>query len=244
MRALAGEVLLAAWEDSARTPELQRPLMMLSAALADTDPAQLGAVSIAERNLMLLHLHSLSFGPTLRVFGVCPRCGAQLEFAVPVTEMTAHLEGQAADPIAWTEDGRHYQLRPVTTDDLAATLDAPDLDTAQELLLTRCLQVSPPVGTEQVSLSPAWPASSTVQLRFDQLHSVAEMRCTVECPSCSCREVLDFDIARFLWTEVQSAARRLLGEIHELASAYGWSEHDIVGMSPTRRRAYLELLSA
>jgi hypothetical protein len=35
----------------------------------------------------------------------------------------------------------------------------------------------------------------------------------------------------------------LLGEIHELASAYGWSERAIAQMSAGRRAAYLEMLN-
>jgi hypothetical protein len=194
---------------------------------------------------MLLHLHRLSFGSTLRVFGACSRCEARLEFAVPVAEMAAQAEGRdMTAPVAWTEDGREYRLRPVTTEDLAATLGTPDLDAAQELLLTRCLEVSAPAHTEPPGLPSPVSALPSVLRRFDQLHAAAELSCAVECPSCSSRDVLDFDIARFLWAEVQSAARRLLSEIHDLASAYGWSQEDITSMSATRRRAYLELLSA
>jgi hypothetical protein len=241
MRALAGEVLLAAWEDGVSAHELLRPLKMLSAVLADTDPADLRVLPIAERNLMLLRLHSLSFGPLLQIFGICPDCDAHLEFTVPVTEMTARVTAQsAAAPATWTENGRQYRLRAVTTDDLVATLSTADLAAAQELLLTRCLEVSRPATTELATRSDP----PEVQQRFDELHAAAELTCAVECPSCSCRHVHDFDIARFLWAEVQNAARRLLGEIHELASAYGWSQQDIITMSATRRRAYLELLSA
>ncbi len=244
MRALAGEILLAAWEDGVATHDLLRPLVMLSAALAHADPAELGALPIVERNLLLLRLHSLSFGPRLQIFGLCPDCGAQLEFAVPVAELTAHLENHYdLEPAAWTEDGRRYRLRAVTTDDLVATLSAPDVDAAQTLLLTRCLEVSPPAAA-QLPAPLTGPVPPTVALRFDQLHAAAELSCSIECPDCSSTKVLDFDIARFLWAEVQSAARRLLGEIHELASAYGWSQQDVAGMSATRRRAYLELLSA
>jgi hypothetical protein len=52
------------------------------------------------------------------------------------------------------------------------------------------------------------------------------------------------DIGHFLWLEVCSAAKRLIAEIHELAWAYGWSENSILRMSPQRRNAYIEMLSA
>ena len=324
MRALSGELLLAAWEEGAAGHELRRPLVMLSAALPDADPRQFGALPIAELNLLLLRLHGLSFGSQLRVFGTCPGCAARLEFTVPVAELTAQAERQAGiaaggapaagetaagetaaampaagaaarqpqDPaarsrdqagsVAWTQGGRHYRLRPVTTDDLLATLAVPDLATARDLLLSRCLETAPILGPERPVLDPAVldpavperavperavpelalqesavPESESAALepsaagpavpaealrRFDEMHAAAELTCAVECPGCGARELLDFDIARFLWAEVRAAARRLLAEVHELASAYGWSERDITTMSPARRYAYLEMI--
>ena len=39
------------------------------------------------------------------------------------------------------------------------------------------------------------------------------------------------------------AAKRLLGEVHQLARAYGWPEATILAMSSRRRHFYLELVS-
>ena len=64
MRALAGELLLAAWEQGAPEHDLRRALTMLSIALPGSDREQLGALPVTERNLLLLRLHELSFGPT------------------------------------------------------------------------------------------------------------------------------------------------------------------------------------
>ena len=127
-----------------------------------------------------------------------------------------------------------YQLRPVTTADLlaaragrgrrgpgAAALALPEVQPAPE---RRAL--SSPMVLEQ----------------FEQLNAAAELSCTIACPAARAQDVLDLDIARFLWTEVRRAASRLLGEIHTLASAYGWSEQAITPMSAGRRAAYLEML--
>ena len=35
-------------------------------------------------------------------------------------------------------------------------------------------------------------------------------------------------------------AKRLIGEVAELAQAYGWSEADILAMGSSRRKLYLE----
>jgi hypothetical protein len=49
------------------------------------------------------------------------------------------------------------------------------------------------------------------------------------------------DVAAFVWAEIESEARRLLLEVDVLARRYGWSERDILDMSPIRRYQYLEL---
>jgi hypothetical protein len=53
-----------------------------------------------------------------------------------------------------------------------------------------------------------------------------------------------FDAGSFFWSELGAWARRLLHEIHSLARAYGWSESEILTLSPARRQAYLELIGS
>ena len=49
------------------------------------------------------------------------------------------------------------------------------------------------------------------------------------------------DAAAYLWAEIEAAAHRLLGEVAEIAKALGWSEQEILAMSTSRRRAYLQI---
>lgn len=242
MRALRGELLLAAWEAGARGHELRRPLALLAAALPATPPEALSAMPVVARDLELLRLRALTFGPELAVLGTCPACGERLEFTLDAGELATRLEPAAcAGPAEWTEDGQRYRLRPVTTDDMLATLAVPDPD-AEALLLARSLEHIPNHDAERTDLSPLRPGfSPSVVKRFEELHADAELRCALDCPACSARHVHDFDIARFLWREVTVAARLLLAEVHALAAAYGWAERDIVRLSPPRRAAYLEL---
>jgi hypothetical protein len=252
MRTLTGELLLAAWEEGTDQHALHRGLILLSLSLPEINRQQLRELTIADRNLLLLRLRELSFGRTLQGFGTCSRCRAHLEFAVPVAALVEHLKSQlSGDLVSWSENGTLYQLRPITTDDLLAALDVPSNTDAQDLLLKRCLTISRE-SSESGGLSACKEPSDAVSLaavpalvaKFDQLQAAAELCCAVQCAECSNSEVLDLDIAQFLWLEVRSAAKRLLAEIHELAWAYGWSEDSILRMSPQRREAYMEMLSA
>ena len=64
------------------------------------------------------------------------------------------------------------------------------------------------------------------------------------CPSCGHDWEDSVDVGRFLWAEVETLARRVLWEVHTLASAYGWSESDTLSLGAARRAMYLRLVHA
>jgi hypothetical protein len=66
--------------------------------------------------------------------------------------------------------------------------------------------------------------------------AVTELR--LSCPACGRDYVVSFDIASFLWSEIEAKAPRLLLEVHDLASAYGWAEAEILALAPWRRSFY------
>ena len=69
---------------------------------------------------------------------------------------------------------------------------------------------------------------------------LAETRVRLTCPGCG-REWDDtLDLALFVWAEVESRAKRLLLDVHQLARAYGWTEGEILALSERRRRFYLD----
>ena len=72
----------------------------------------------------------------------------------------------------------------------------------------------------------------------------AEVQLTLNCPACEHSWSVLFDITTFVWAEISSLARRLLREVHILATAYGWHEADILAMSAIRRQFYLELVAS
>jgi hypothetical protein len=51
-----------------------------------------------------------------------------------------------------------------------------------------------------------------------------------------------FDIGGYLWEELDAWAHRVARDVHVLASAYSWSEDDILGMTAERRGTYLDLI--
>ena len=249
MHALDGEKMLMAWERCRERPVQECALVLLSLAQPEQSVEALASLPLAERNAQLLELRSMTLGGRMEGFAICPDCGAHLEFAMDALELARGLHASAAEAI---EQG--LTMRPANTRDLLASLDAGDERQAESILLARTLgfeeldetakKVGPQKWLEGLSDSVPEAGSAALLERFDRLNASAEIRVQLQCAVCQSSPLLEMDIARFLVREIASAARRLMAEIHELASVYGWSEQSIAAMSGARRAAYLEMLNA
>ncbi len=245
MRPLTEELLLEAWDRGAPQSDSERALTMLAAACPQTSPEQLATIGIPERNLKLLRLRQLSFGPFLSGCLPCPSCRTRLEFSLPIAPLVDRLQELLPDgPLAWTIGPRTYRMRPANSQDLAAAISQPDSRSARRLLLDRCLSVTNAEGVEEGWDMGGVESEEAALERFEQLHEGAEILCTVTCPECAAIERVDLDIGRFLWSELRHAAIRFLRDVHDLASAYGWSEAAIMTMSSQRRSMYLDMVRA
>jgi hypothetical protein len=118
-----------------------------------------------------------------------------------------------------------------------------ELDARQ--LMGAAEQVQPPLAVTVGGQDFRLPTSRDVaQVAGISDLDAAAVRLALSCPSCK-REWEDaFDIGRFVWAEVESRARRLVWEVHSLASAYGWGESETLALSAARRAMYLEMVHA
>ena len=78
--------------------------------------------------------------------------------------------------------------------------------------------------------------------RVSALDPLADVQLDATCDRCGNEWEAPFDIVPFVWSEIEGAARGLLVDVHDLAVAYGWSEHEVLSLTPERRQAYLELV--
>jgi hypothetical protein len=73
---------------------------------------------------------------------------------------------------------------------------------------------------------------------------LSETRLKLHCPKCGNEWDETLDLVVFLWSEIEARAKRLLLDVHDLASAYGWTEKEILSLSEPRRANYLEMVRA
>ena len=75
---------------------------------------------------------------------------------------------------------------------------------------------------------------------MDEADPLAHLTLPLECPDCRRTWDGELNVASFFWREISVMARRVLGEIDELASRYGGCEGDILRLSEVRRHARSE----
>jgi len=224
--------ILDLWERGVGLDRWRREDALLSAELPP--PRRLGA-----RNLALLGLRNAHFAGTWSMTCHCPACAVAVEFevdSVGLAEGLAGLEPQESRTLEWR--GKRLRARPATVDDLRAAGSAGSVGAAALALLERCLDGE----IDLASLDAA--ALEELGRELEALDPAAILTFALTCPDCGHLWPAPIDIAETLWSEVQSRAERLFLDVDALARAYGWSEDQVLGLSPTRRAAYLQLAEA
>jgi hypothetical protein len=217
--------LLSAWENGYGRPAPDRAVT-LAAAVSGLPPDHVADLPLGACDRLLLDLREQCFGARLDGLARCPRCGTELDVGLEVDELRAGGACGADRGGTVEVAGRTVTLRALTSRDLGSC------GGDRDRLLARCLVGEPAL--------PAAEVLDAVEARLDALDPQAARTIELDCPSCRVSWAASVDVTEFVWTEVDRFARRLLHDIHTLATAYGWREADVLAVSPARRRFYLQ----
>lgn len=249
MHALSASDILSLWEVGQRRHTLDKALLLLTVAWPTLSPAALHTLTIGQRNQHLLWLRLKTLGPQASCQAKCPACSEQLEFTLDTramlpTEVTIPSEpGEQTTPVYTLTVGTfHLHFRVPTCQDLSTAVHLADLSEGHALLLERCVleatQAGEPRTVTDLPEEVLWQLTEEV-VAHDPL---AEIELALSCPACQQAWTILFDVVSFFWAELDVQARRLLSDVHAIASAYGWREGDILALSATRRKLYRELM--
>ncbi|MEU6116042.1 hypothetical protein ABZ840_16130 [Streptomyces sp. NPDC047117] len=240
--------LLAAWEAGQALQDGGRALLLHRAARPEAGTDALLSVPAGERAADLFALRRALFGERMQVKLACadPECGAAMEFELDAAELGAARPSLPEGGLRVDEGGWSVVFRLPSVADLTAVsaTAAHDPAEARRLLGGRCA-VSARKGDRSAGPEELERLPEAVLKRFaeavEEADPGAEVTLNIACPECGTTTPAELDIAAYLWTELDAWARDVLLDVHLLASAYGWSEPEILALSPLRRRYYLEL---
>ena len=242
MRSLSASGLLSIWELGQHKTAAEKGLLLISCFCPEKMESELAELSIGRRDALLLSLQEQVFGQRMEGLATCPICGQCLEMSFSCSEIRAPFEEAPERELSVNVDGCVLSLRPPSSLDLMAISGLDDLDAATQALTKRCILGACYQGTETSLDQLPEAVLKAAQQRMDQADPQADVRLALCCPECGHRWQEAFDILSFLWLEIVAWAYRILNNVHTLASAYGWSESEILAMSPWKRQVYLNLV--
>jgi hypothetical protein len=242
--------LLAAWEQGLDQPATRRALALLAAGCPEVPERDLARVSIGRRDAALLALRERCFGPGVVAVTACPSCGEQLELAFDVADIRSGpvvdaLEPDGpGEPLELREGGYQVSFRLPDSLDVLTSVERGNPAAAGDRLLERCLVAVAHQGRPAAAAALPPEVVELIEARMAEADPQADVSLALVCSACDHCFQAPFDVAAFLWREVDGWARQVLRDVHLLASAYGWRETDVLALSPWRRRFYLEAVTA
>ena len=234
-------IMLAAWESAGEQASVARALTLLTAACPERSREQWMRVPIGERDRQLLALRERLFGTQLDALAVCPVCAEQLELNFETGQITVAAD-DARTSVDVEAEGYALTCRTPDSADLLAAGAVP-AEQARTLLLERCITSARYHGAPVAASDLPQTVREELEQALAQADPQAAVSIAVDCPACAHAWAIDFDVLTYLWSEIDDWAARTLREVHDLASAYGWSERAILAMSAARRNWYLDIIA-
>jgi hypothetical protein len=235
MRALSQADCLALWESGHELHPLDQALLAIQTAFPETRDQSVADWPLGRRNRKLAELRCALFGRWIRGWSACEACGEKVEFSV---DGAAISECATPDTDATIQVGKKTFRLP-SSRDLAQITAEPDADAASVRLLQLC-----EVSAEQQKARPSDEELELIGDRISEADPLAEILLHFDCPACGHSFDQALDLSSFLWAEIEGRAKKLLLDVYELAASFGWSESDILALSPMRRDLYLQMVRA
>lgn len=237
-----GQSLVHLWERCAGLHPVDRALAVIGGC-SDAGWGECAKASVGSRDAMLLRIYQRLIGGSLDAFAECPGCGERLEYGLNIRDLLAEDRGEHSDEVALDNVDVSLRMRPPNSLDLAAAAGCVDADAGRDVLIQRCILEARSGANEVPVAQLSASAIEMAEDRLAQADPLAEVTIELKCAACGhdWQELLD--IESFLWAKLGALAKRLLRDVHVLARAYGWSEADILSMTPARRGFYLQMVS-
>ncbi|MCP4127234.1 MAG: hypothetical protein GY753_09255 [Gammaproteobacteria bacterium] len=248
MGGLSNHNLLDVWDGNEGLAYIPRALVLLTAVDNQSgdkhsQAAEWLASPIGNCHYELLKLRQETFGDDIEGVQACANCGETLECHVSIGDIMDAHPGPDGQVACLSLQGVECRFRPASLQDL------------QDLALIEPSQAKLAL-LSRLPTSPATESSDNLFNSFDQTDleaidaalaeadPLADIILSALCDHCQHDNEIPLDIVNYFWDECANAAQRLLIQVHTLASSYHWSEQYILQLSASRRRFYLECVSA
>jgi hypothetical protein len=181
----------------------------------------------ADRDRLLAAVYAGAFGDRVESTLSCSRCSQPFDLHFSLGGLIASVDERTPSG-TWKalSDGRFEGADGVTI----------RLPTGDDELAVAAL---PPEEVEPVLRGRGeWPDDELL----DQVAPLLDLELVARCAECGHVHNVRFDIQSYLLAAIAGERRRLLAEINRIAVAYGWPLGEILSLSRTDRRTFVELI--
>ena len=235
------DTLLQLWESAIGQAPAARDSALLQAWSEGVAPAR----TLGARNASLMELHARLIGPEMALLSHCPACDGVAQFSGDCEALMAQAPVLDATPSHRLEQQEYvieFRL-PDGADVAASSQSQSDVEFAQHLL-DRCVLACTREGANVPVRELPVPVLDALSRRMETLDPGASVSFALACPQCGTGWDAQLDVGELVWQKLRAAAERLLLDVDALARAYGWTEPEVLRLSPVRRAAYLQMVVA
>lgn len=242
MRPLSALELLYVWEQGISESPVNQAILILSSACPEVSKKEIMELSIGQRDRYLITLREWTFGSQFVGLASCPSCGENFELNFSTEEILQGTKDFLETELAISVDNFDVSFRLPNSQDILSVKDLRDIPSVQQHLTEQCILKVKHEGKEIATKQLPEHLLEAIVDKMAEQDPLADIQLGLTCPSCALCWHSTFDIVSYFWAEINAWAYRILAEVHTIASAYAWSEADILVMSSLRRQLYLEMI--
>lgn len=229
---------LTGQEEFAVTSANTSNAISLLASLLDRSVSDLNASDLvaSDRDRLLAAVYVGAFGDRIESTLDCKRCSQPFDLDFSLRRLLDSVDEQTrteqcrplGDGSFETSEGVRFRL-PTGRDELELSLHSSDV--VASALLERCVKQSTWTGDGE-----------SFEEFLERVAPLLEFELIAKCAECSHVHMVQFDIQTYVLGALIAERRRLLIEINRLARAYSWSLAEILSLSRSDRRQFVELI--
>ncbi len=234
------QAFAAAAEARSRTEAISRALEAALERVAGSPAsrARVDALSVPDRRYLMIQLAGMLGLASGWSSHRCGACGERFDFALDLAALPVKPAGAGYPAPAVQTAAGPLRLRVPTGADQLRLPAARGGSDALQLLASLCLPAEGPEAATDVLEHLTQDDLDAVDAALEEAAPQIPWAIRADCPECEAANVIAIDVAAWLSRMVDGP----LGDVHEIAAAYGWSECDILALPRVRRLKYLELI--
>lgn len=196
------------------------------------------ALSVPDRRLLMVELAQALGVSFLQSTYACENCREPFHVFLDLARLPLYPDGpRDASAVIATTAGS-VRVRVPTGADQIRISHLDDDASAVRLLVALCVSPSGDCSAGDLTAQLSSEDLAAVDAMLEELAPNIPWAAEAGCPECQHLNIIPIDAAAWL----PRLADGPLGDIHEIAMAYGWSERDIVALTRTQRLKYLALI--